>query len=355
MKIVILVPALVVGGAETMVARLATSIDCIQNDVQIICTHPKVNSFLERKIEDAGITIHYIEKEKKSNILIMMEVFGLLTRIKPDVVHSHINSTFFALPWIFLHKAKLVHTIHTKPDVEFSRRLTRLLRFATLVGKVVLVAVSRENYAIAKDFYKAKEHQIKYVNNPVDTEYYYHNDGRADGHIIFINVSRQDSNKNQIMAIRAMADVIKKVPKAKLVLVGDGNQHENLIREREALGLTEIVELPGATKDPKDYLANADIYLSTSHQEGLPLSMLEAMASGLPVIATNVGGVSDIVCGNGVLISDGDLNALVTEMIRFATDRDMAKHCGKQSLEIVKKYDSKICAEAYVKIYSETI
>lgn len=355
MKVVIIAPALITGGAETMVARLATAIDRTQVDVEVVCTCPRKGTILEKKIQGAGIPLHFINNRERSKIRLVWDMLCLLSKIKPDVIHSHIAATLYALPWVLLHKTKLVHTIHTRPDMEFSTAMTAVLRIAAKLRKVILVAVSKENHAIAKKFYCVPDAQVRYVNNPVETEKYYRKKDRNDDRLVFINVSRQDINKNQILAVRAMAEVIQHIPNARLMLVGDGNQHEKLIQERDRLGLADVIELPGEIAEPEHLLAAADVYLSTSHREGLPLSMLEAMASGLPVISTNVGGVSDIVRDNGVLIDADDQTALVREMLRFATDLDLRTRCGVRSLEIAKEYDAKTCANAYVEIYWDAV
>ena len=83
--------------------------------------------------------------------------------------------------------------------------------------------------------------------------------------------------------------------------------------------------------------------------------MLEAMAAGLPVIATNVGGMGDIVKDNGVLIADDDLQALTEEMLRFARDPELRRQCGEESREMVKAYDARACAESYRAIYNAIV
>lgn len=355
MKVVITVPVLITGGAETMVARLAMSLNRTDVEIEVISMYSRQNSSLEKKIEDAGICIHYLDKEKVGNLQAAAKMFCLLSKIKPDVIHSHIYSVFYAIPWILVHRKKLIHTIHTKPDVEFSKKLTILLRSMVKLKKVILVAVSKENYAIAKSHYRVNSKQIYYVNNPVETERYYRQHNRNDGNVVFINVSRQDENKNQTAAIQAFPEVLKMVPNARLVLVGDGTQHKKLLAERERLSMTEIVDLPGECDAPEHHLAEADVYLSTSHREGLPLSMLEAMAAGLPIISTNVGGVPDIVRDNGVLIADNDQTALVRAMCRFGKDKSLREQCGARSREIVKEFDARKCAEAYVNIYRQAM
>ena len=272
---------------------------------------------------------------------------------KPDVIHSHISGTIYAIPWVFFHKTKLVHTIHTKPDVEFSKKITNIFKFMVKMNKMILVAVSKENHKIAKQFYKFDDNKIKYVNNPVEINNYYKDTNRKDNYITYINVSRQDPNKNQIMMVNAMVDVIKAIPNAHLIHVGDGNQH-NIIKEKvEQLGLNKYIEMTGEQSDVENYLSKADIYLSTSHREGLPLSMLEAMASYLPIISTNVGGIPDIINGNGILIDDDNVDQLIDGMITLGTNPSLIEEYGKNSFDIAKQFDAKNCALEYIQIYRE--
>ena len=351
MKVALVVPVLITGGAETMAVRLAVGLKAAGEHIEVISIYPKQGTALEAEVECAGIPIHYVGKETSRSVSAIRQVYRILSEMDPDVIHSHISATFYALPWVMTHRVKLIHTIHTRPDAEFSGKLTNVLRLLVTLNKVKLVAVSKENQRIAKAFYGADDTKVMCVNNPVDTKRYYRNRCGDDEEIVFINVSRQDENKNQIMAIRAMAEVNKAVPNAKLVLVGNGTQHEFLKQERDALCLNDVVEIPGESTTPEHYLSGADIYISTSFREGLPLSMLEAMATGLPVISTDVGGIADIVRDNGVLIQPGDLAALTEQMICFATNRKMAERCGQKSKIIAQEFDVANTVRAYVEIY----
>lgn len=135
------------------------------------------------------------------------------------------------------------------------------------------------------------------------------------------------------------------------MLVGDGNQHVTLIEETEKLGLIDAINLVGESSEVEKYLANADIYVSASHREGLPLSMIEAMASKLPVISSNVGGVPDLINGNGLLFEDDDINALIKNMIILVKDSEMRKEMGEKSYKIVEDFDVSKCAEKYQHLY----
>ena len=349
MKVAIIVPVFCTGGAENMAAQLAVNLDRSQVDVEVISMYPRQGHVFEKKIEDAGIPIHYLDKQGHASLGAMVRLWKCLSQMKPDIVHTHIYATFYAIPWVLTHRAKQVHTIHTYPGRDFPTPLGKILRWTAKAGKLTIVAVSEKNRALAKAYYGLPDSRVYYVNNPVDLTRFFH----AEEHkgLVFISVGRLHENKNQILAIRAMPEVLKSIPNAKLLLLGDGEDRQMLERERDALGLQDAVVFAGNQSKPEDFLAEADVYLITSHMEGLPLSVLEGMAAGLPVIATNVGGMGDIVKGNGVLIADDDLQALTKEMIRFARDPELRQRCGKASRELVKAFDAKSCAEAYTKIY----
>ena len=353
MKAVILTPALITGGAETMVARLATGIKKCGNEVEVVAFSPKLDTPNELKIESAGIKIHYIYSGKASKTTEILRTAKVLSEIKPDVIHGHISATLFAIPYVLLHKCCLIHTIHTKPDIEFSPKIRRVLKFLIKLNKLTLVAVSEENHKIAKEYYIAGDDKIKYVNNPVETEKYYKDENRDNKNLVFINVSRQDVNKNQIAIVRAMPEVLMTVPNAKLILLGDGNQHDIIKKEVERLKLKGCVELPGLKENVADYLSKADIYISVSHREGLPLSMLEAMASRLPVISTNVGGVPDLIKNSGILIDDNNPTQLIAAMTDLATDGEKRTLFGNNGFEVAKQFDAVKCAKAYWEIYEE--
>lgn len=348
-KIAIITPALITGGAETMAVRLAININKNKYYVKVFCLSKKNNTALEKLLEEGNIDVEYLEKKGTGSFKTIVKTWRKLSAFKPNIVHSHISGTIYALPWILCHNCRLIHTVHTRPDKEFSARFRSVLRWLAKFKKVIIVAVSKENQKIAADYYDIGD-KVVYVNNPVEVSKYYKNE-KTDNSIVYINVSRQDVNKNQILAIRAFANVNKEIPNTRLVLVGDGNQHDILCQEVIDLGLNDVVRLVGESNEVEKYLADADIYISTSHREGLPLSMIEAMASKLPIISSNVGGISDLIEENGLLFEDNDEISLIENMIVLAKNSKLRKKMGEKSYDIVKSFDASVCAEKYQEIY----
>ena len=226
-RLAVVAPSLTTGGAETMIVRLVSNLDAHEFNVKVVVLRGnQENTLIKQLIENnIDITILSDEKEKKFKALKGLNRF--FRNFKPQVIHSHISGTIYSLPWTFFHKCALVHTIHTKPDVEFSNKINVLLKIFCRLKKLKMVAVSKKNFEIAKRFFKLSNENAYYVNNPVPIDKYF-NRKKESKNITFINVSRQDVNKNQHMILRAFANVLAKYPLTKLVLVGDGNQHNNL-------------------------------------------------------------------------------------------------------------------------------
>ena len=129
-----------------------------------------------------------------------------------------------------------------------------------------------------------------------------------------------------------------------------------LEQEISKYGLENVVIMPGNVSNVEDYYALADAYVQASHREALPLTTLEAMASSLPIIATDVGGMKDIVKDNGILIPDNDDNALLCAMKKLLECEDSeVELLEKSSRKIVQDYSSNEMAMKYGEIYSELL
>jgi glycosyltransferase EpsD len=138
-----------------------------------------------------------------------------------------------------------------------------------------------------------------------------------------------------------------------LFLIGGGVCHESLKKEALELGIQDMVEFTGYIPSPREYLAVSDVYVSSARREGLSLSVLEAMAAGLPVIATDAGGVRDLARENGILIDNDDEEALYAAMKKLRDDPPLRAAMGGRSLEMVRAFSAKSMAEQYGALYEK--
>ena len=133
------------------------------------------------------------------------------------------------------------------------------------------------------------------------------------------------------MLLDAWREVHAAVPDASLVILGDGALRERLLRQVETLGLSSSVSLPGRRQDVEECLAAADLYVSSSETEGMSNALLEALASGVPVVATRISGAEDLVVDgeNGLLVPPGETGSLAAALIRLLEDDDARSRLGR--------------------------
>lgn len=352
-KVLIVIGGFEIGGAQNMVYELVRCIDRDNFDVNVLCFGERIENTLTQKLEKIQY-IKYLNLVGKITPIAIFKVLREITLCKPDVVHAHLGGVAFAVLFGLLHKKSVIVTAHTKPEKAFQKKILPFLKLGIKKNTVKLVAVSKENSSLITDYFGLEENKCTFVNNGIDLDRYYHKEHEV---FTFINVGRQDENKNQIAIIRCFSRLYNEKYPIKLYLVGDGNMHETLIEETKKLGLLESVIFTGNVGNTEDYYAVSDCYVQVSHREALPLTALEAMATGLALISTDVGGMKDIVSAdNGFLISDNDENALYDAMKKVITmSCEERSALGIASVKLVEGYSAEKMTRRYEKIYCEKV
>jgi len=160
---------------------------------------------------------------------------------------------------------------------------------------------------------------------------------------VFFFSGQVGSRKGVFDLLPAFRDARRSRPEIRLRIAGDGELEKAISMTRE-LGLEDCVELLGwlSASDIQRELEKADVFLLPSHNEGLPMSLLEAMACGLPVVSTRVGGIPEVVKDsvNGLLIEAGDKEALTQSIILLATEPSLRTKLGESAQETIRMHYS---------------
>jgi len=173
-----------------------------------------------------------------------------------------------------------------------------------------------------------------------------------------LTIGRLIPRKGIQFLIRALPDIIRNTKRDfEVEIVGDGPYREELVKLATELKVTHKLNFVGTI--PYEHLAKryqeADIFVLCSLAEGMPLVVLEAMASGLPIVASRVQGIEDLVAENGYLFKPGDWDSLVAKLVPLINDGQKRIEMGKESIKRVQKYDWENIANAYLHIYEATI
>jgi glycosyltransferase involved in cell wall biosynthesis len=160
--------------------------------------------------------------------------------------------------------------------------------------------------------------------------------------------------KDQFTLLSAIELMKKQGRNIYLILIGDGEMRRPLETEITRKSLTDCVHLAGSRSDIDQILPGADAFVLSSKREGLPMSILEAMSAGLPVIATNVGGIPEVIRDgeNGILVPSQDPDSLAGAICKVLDDSNYARELGKKARETIEsKYSLTTVTEAYSRIY----
>jgi glycosyltransferase involved in cell wall biosynthesis len=162
--------------------------------------------------------------------------------------------------------------------------------------------------------------------------------GLADGPVIG-NIARLSSVKGQNYLIEAMKDVVARFPSAQLLFVGDGKIKQDLIKQSQNLGLAKNIFFIPSVEKTSSVLAAMDIFVMSSLAEGLGLSIMEAQAMGLAVIATFVGGIPELIDDNktGILIPPQDSTILAGAIISLLENKSRARQIGENAKKSVRE------------------
>ena len=156
---------------------------------------------------------------------------------------------------------------------------------------------------------------------------------------VVLNVAALVPHKGQRYLIDAFASVVRAVPDARLVILGQGELHESLVKQVHRLGLDKHVLLPGFRTDVLSLMKTADIFVMSSTMEGLGTSLLDAMGCARPIVATDTGGIPEVVVDEetGLLVPPKDANALAAALVALLQDEDRARRYATAGYERVHR------------------
>jgi glycosyltransferase involved in cell wall biosynthesis len=197
------------------------------------------------------------------------------------------------------------------------------------------------------------EKRVKILHNGIDTRQFDFLGTTAGGPAVF--VARLAPEKDAASLLRATAIVIRRQPSFRLVIAGDGVCMPDLRRLSTELALDGRVQFLGMVRDVAGALAGASLFVLSSVSEGVPLTLLEAMARGLPVVATEVGGIPEVVEHErtGLLVKPGDPAALADAMMRILDDHALAARMGEAGRRrIEQNFDIRRMVAAYERMYA---
>lgn len=355
MKIMQVIPYFCFGGAETMCESLTYELKKLGHQVCVVCLLPEQTP-ISRRMEEAGVRIIHLDKKLGLDLSMIPKLARLMKQEKPDVVHTHLNVIKYAAPAAKLAGVPVcVHTVHNVAQEEAEGRLQKITnRIFFCRGWAVPVALSPKVQKSIEAFYDMKPEQIPMIYNGIDLERCRIKENYAAEELRLIHIGRFNAQKNHRGLLDAFALIQKKLPGCRLELLGDGELRAEVEAYVRELGISEQVFFRGNQPDVHPYLHDADVFLLPSKFEGMPMTIIEAMGTGLPVVATAVGGVPDMFTDgeSGFLVSE-DPQQIAEAILRLAESETMRRDMGQKARAESVRFSAAYMAKCYCDVYEK--
>lgn len=327
-KIAFFLPDLRMGGAEHMMAVIASAIakrGYIVDFVLVKAEGPYL-SHLDEKVR-------IIDLNKKSTYLSLFDLINYFRKNKPDFVLSSLDLTnmvaLIARSVAKYPKYSIIRLANTQSIVSRSpiKKIIEKYLIKILYPKAdAIVAVSRSVSDDFKSYTNINHPSIEVIFNPIINERIIQRANEPNNHPWFnpktvpviIAIGRLSEQKNFSLLLQSFAKVLEST-KARLIIFGEGplrSDLENLVKE---LNLQDAVLLPGVVANPYNYLNNADLFVSSSNYEGLPNALVEALACECPVVSTDCQSGPREILDNGkygILVEPSDVNGLARAILQ---------------------------------------
>jgi sugar transferase (PEP-CTERM/EpsH1 system associated) len=358
-----IVYALDTGGLENGLVNVINRLPKNSYQHLIVCLTVSRARFSKR-INADNVEIIELKKSEGNSLSLFGKVRRALKSFQPDVVHSRNLAALEAqVGSLFIPGIKRIHGEHGRDiyDLDGSNWKYNLLRRISRLWIHHYIAVSSELAQWLHQSIGVPSTKISRLSNGVDCQKFSPANAKGQSCEVVVGaVGRLAAVKDHKTLIEAMAyardSLGLDIANCRLIIIGDGPLRAQLSALSSTLELDQCVEFLGDRADVADLLKCMDVFVLPSLAEGVSNTLLEAMASGLPVIATSVGGTPEIVRENqsGYLVNVGDIEMLAERIVSLINNRDLRQSMGRQARTSVKKsFDWDVTVTRYHDIYQQ--
>lgn len=352
LRVLQVINSLPVGGAERLLVDLIPAFTSagIESRVLVLSQEGDAHSEALRR---AGAAVRFLGKKGTKSPYRIMQIAAEIRRFRPNVVHGHL---YPAILWTAVARsfsprsAYLLtehNTLNRRMDYSFLQPLERWLyrRYEAVAAISPAVQEALEaRLPIPRPL-------IKVLPNGVELSRFASSRPRAwtgEGDFLVVMAARFNAQKDQATVLRALALLPTRF---RCAFAGAGEEEAPMKALCESLGLSSRVEFLGIRRDIPDILSKAQAYVQSSHWEGFGLAAIEGMAAGLPVLASDVPGLAELVKGTGLVFPAGDEKALAKALEDLAADPGLHARLSQAGRPRAARYSIEACAASYISLY----
>jgi glycosyltransferase involved in cell wall biosynthesis len=346
------------GGSERYATSLAIGLK--RHGYRPVVLAFAVGGAFESALRSESIDFKVLESGVGISVKQVWRLFQEFRRTRPRVIHTHhFAPLLHSLPGAILSGGRLIHTEHGLSAYKTSRYRLALRVMSWFCDAIVVVGDDAARFMLEK--VGISRRKLRVIPGGVDLspcaisrEEARNRLGLTVDEPVAVTVARLSPEKNHCMLLRAFARVQDKL-NSRLLLVGDGPERSAIETEIARLSLQKSVTLLGVRSDIPEILAASDVFLLSSNREGLPLAVLEAMAAGVPVVATNVGDLPMIVKDGvtGLLVNPDDECEFANALFELLSNENRAKELGNRARKLAEGFSVEAMVRAYESLYDD--
>jgi glycosyltransferase involved in cell wall biosynthesis len=353
-------------GAESVILNISRTLNenSHHSILGVFLNASNPNLELQETATREGVESHLISCKSRIDWSAVLRIRDLVAQTGADVVHAHgYKADLYVYFALRASKIPLVSTCHTWYDTDAHDYLYGCVDRLILRGYVGVVAVSEgvREYLLRAG---VRPRKIQMIRNGIDLRVFDRSTpilkeelGWTSYSLVGL-VGRLSEEKGVDVFLASAVDVLSQLPQTKFVVVGDGPDRGKLDALVDKLGLRSSVHMLGRRDDMPAVYASLDLLVSSSRREGLPMAILEGMASRLPVVATAVGGVPTIILDGktGVLVPSGEpipIAAAIVDLLRSVADRERLGAAARRLVE--DEFSAQRMTADYLRFYEAAI
>lgn len=350
-------------GAERMILTLCRELNKMGHEttIGVFENAHRPNTEIATVAQSMKLPVQVIPCANRFDRTAVRALRSVFEQSEPEVLHAHgYKADLYGYLAAKKSKTTLVSTCHTWYDNDWRVYLYGVIDRFVLRRFRMIVAVSND---VANRLREAgvPEKKIRIINNGIDIDALSNAEpalrkGVPPTQRIVGIVGRLSPEKGIEGFLSAASKIKISHPQTTFVVIGEGPERDNLYATARKLGIQDTVRFTGKLDNMAEVYASLDVIVSSSVKEGLPLTILEALAARLPVVATSVGAVPTVILHNqtGLLAPPRDADALAREIIRFLDNPELARTLAMQGHKLVRQhFSAQSMAAEYLKFYTD--
>jgi len=364
-KLLRIVSNLGIGGVQKRMVSLLPKLDKERYSI-IVCSFKPGE--LQNRLEQSEIPVRIVSRRFKFDPVCIYKLRSIMKKENIDIVHTHCHkpNTTGRLAAKLAGVPVVITNEHNVDSWKSNWQLTLDRRLATYSDRIIAVSEAVKNFYVENANIPADKFEVIY--NGVDLDFWQNNIlsqetiaekktklGLSQDDKVIVNIGRLHPQKGHEYLFRAVRKIIPRMKNLKFLIVGDGSMKDSLELLSERLGIKKYVIFTGKRDDIKDILCFSDISVLSSIREGFSNVILESMACGKPVIATDVGGNNEIIIDgeNGFIVPSRDEDTLADKILALASSEELTERMGLAARETVKKFSLKRMVDKTEQLYEK--